>query len=127
MPEAPELCPICQSEMVITRFYCPACETTIEGYFNRKSNPFAKLSDEQRDFLLTFVRLEGRLNRMEETLGISYPTLKNRLTEVIHTLGFETDKQPASPSADRQQILEDLNQGLITPDEALELLQSLQK
>jgi hypothetical protein len=64
---------------------------------------------------------------MEETLGISYPTLKNRLTEVIHALGFETDRESASPSADRQQILEDLNQGLITPDEALELLQSLQK
>lgn len=127
MPQMPERCPICQSELVVTRMYCPSCETTLEGYFRRKSDPFAALSDDQRDFLLTFVRLEGRLNRMEETLGVSYPTLKNRLTEVIHALGFETEKSPAAAASDRQQILEDLENGLISTDEALELLQSTPK
>jgi len=127
MPEAPEKCPICQSELVITRLYCPTCETTFEGYFRQKPDPFTKLTEEQRDFLLTFIRLEGRLNRMEETLGVSYPTLKNRLTDVIHALGFETEKQPASGSTDRQQILEDLENGLITTEEALELLHSTPK
>jgi len=76
--------------MVITRAYCPACETSLEGYFQFQTDPFAVLSKDQRDFLLTFVRTEGRLNRMEDILGISYPTLKNRLIEIIHALGFET-------------------------------------
>lgn len=124
MPKLPEVCPICQSELVVTRFYCPNCETSIEGYFQKETDPFSKLSKEQQDFLLTFVRTEGRLNRMEEILGISYPTLKNRLTEVINALGFEVEKQPASPAVDRKQVLEDLENGLIDAQEALALLQS---
>ena len=123
MPKLPDLCPLCQSELIITRYYCPGCESHTEGYFQRPQDPFAKLNKEQLDFLLTFVRLEGRLNRMEESLGISYPTLKSRLTDVIHALGFEAEKPPVSNGVDRQQILEDLENGLIDANEALSLLQ----
>jgi hypothetical protein len=119
------MCPICRSELVITRAYCPACETTLEGYFQFQADPFAVLSKDQREFLLTFVRTEGRLNRMEDILGISYPTLKNRLTEIIHALGFETEKQPAPPTQTRAQVLEALEKGIISIDEALESLQAL--
>ncbi|MFZ3071570.1 MAG: DUF2089 domain-containing protein [Anaerolineaceae bacterium] len=123
MPNLPDTCPLCQSKVIVTRLYCPNCETTLEGYFQREQDPFAQLNKDQREFLLSFVRSEGRLNRLEESLGISYPTLKNRLTEVIHALGFETEKQPLSPAPDRQQILEDLENGLIDAEEALALLQ----
>ena len=125
MPNLPDLCPICHSALVVTRAYCPACETSLEGYFQFQTDPFAVLSKDQRDFLLTFVRTEGRLNRMEDILGISYPTLKNRLIEIIHALGFETEKQAPPPSQTRAEILENLEKGIISIDEALESLQTL--
>ena len=125
MAKLPETCPICRSNLVVTRFYCPNCESSVEGYFQREADTFAKLTKDQREFLLTFIRTEGRLNRMGETLGISYPTLKDRLTEVIHALGLESEKQSGSPAVDRKQILEDLKNGLIDTEEALTLLQPL--
>ncbi|HNW95291.1 MAG TPA: DUF2089 domain-containing protein [Anaerolineaceae bacterium] len=125
MPNLPDTCPICHSGLVVTRAYCPACETTLEGYFQFEADPFTVLTREQREFLLTFVRCEGRLNRMEEILGSSYPTLKNRLLEIIHALGFETEKSPAAPAQSRAQILENLENGSITAEEALEALQAL--
>lgn len=124
MPKLPETCPICQSEISITRFYCPNCEASTEGYFSRVQDPFSKLTKEQQDFILNFIRSEGRLNRLEEILGLSYPTLKTRLTEVIHALGFEVEKQPGPVALGRKQVLDDLEKGLISAEEALTLLQS---
>ena len=79
--------------------------------------------------MLTFVRCEGKLNRMEEILGLSYPTLKNRLNDVILALGFQPEKEsPFKLSAiQRQQILEDLEAGRIDTDQALRYLQGEDK
>jgi len=79
--------------------------------------------------VLTFVRCEGRFNRMEEELKLSYPTIRNRLFDVIRALGYEPGKEevPAKPSMEeRKRILDDLDQGKITPDQAKRLLQGLQ-
>ena len=72
-------CPICANHLVVTRLYCDHCGTTISGQFGAPSSVFNRLSDEQTNFLLTFIRCEGKFNRMEEELGISYPTLKKPL------------------------------------------------
>ena len=84
----PSRCPICQAEMTITRLHCSSCDTTLEGRF--ASNQLTNLSSDQLDFILTFVRCEGKLNRIEmeekERWG-SYPTIRNRLLEVIRALG----------------------------------------
>jgi hypothetical protein len=72
------------------------------------------------------VRCEGKITRMEIELGLSYPTIRNRLHEVIRALGYEPGgEEPASgmSEADRQHILEELDQGRITADEAMRLLQ----
>ncbi len=117
-------CPICQSKVRITRYHCDSCDTTIEGSFLLPVDPFSRLSEEQRHFMLTFVRAEGRLNRMEEILGMSYPTLKNRLNELITALGFQAELYSKKPSAaDRQAILDDLEAGRIDSDQALRYLQ----
>ncbi|KPL83933.1 hypothetical protein SE15_01600 [Thermanaerothrix daxensis] len=116
-----ERCPVCRSELVVTRLHCPNCQTTIEGSFYPTSNPFAALTPEQIQFLLTFIRCEGRFTRMEEELNLSYPTLRNRLNEVIRALGFEPGREEPPPrpgSEERLRILDELAQGLITPEEA---------
>jgi hypothetical protein len=114
-------CPVCSEDLVVTRLYCVNCNTTIEGHFTAEHTPFGHLSPEQMQFLLTFVRCEGRLNRMEEEMKLSYPTLRSRLNEIVRALGYEPGKDDSpvqlSPE-ERRAILEDLDKGTISWDEA---------
>lgn len=118
-------CPVCSGDLTVTRLHCPRCDTTIEGEFAPGKNaggPFGQLSPEQMQFLLTFIRCEGKFNRMEEELKLSYPTLRNRFNEILRGMGYEPgreDASPARPSAEeRRRILEDLDHGRITSAEA---------
>src|SRR4030067_3257444 len=90
----PSRSPICQAEMTIPRLHCSSCDTTLEGRF--ASNQLTNLSSDQLDFILTFVRCEGKLNRIEmeekERWG-SYPSIRNRLLEVIRALGYEPGRE----------------------------------
>ena len=128
MQKLPEKCPICKSDILVTRIFCPRCDSIIEGHFQPQSGPFADLSEEQINFVLTFVRCEGRFNRMEEELNLSYPTLRNRLYDVIRALGYEPgkDEEPTLSAEDRRRILDDLEQGKISPLQAQQLLQGLE-
>jgi hypothetical protein len=122
-------CPVCGSELSVTRLHCDTCDTTIEGAFSTPSGPFAQLTPEQVQFVLTFVRCEGRFNRMEDELNLSYPTIRNRLYEIIRALGYEPGKEetPVRLSAEeRKRILDDLDDGKITPEQAQRLLQGLE-
>jgi len=115
-------CPVCQSELTISRLHCPSCDTMIEGRFT--SRPFTHLSAEQLEFVETFVRCEGKITRMENELGLSYPTIRNRLQEVIRAMGYEPgkDESPEISDEKRRSVLEDLDAGKISADEALRLL-----
>ena len=115
--------------MNVTRLHCSHCETSIDGTFNTVSGPFSQLTPEQVQFVLTFVKCEGRLNRMEDELGISYPTIRNRLYEIIRALGFEPGKEEPQVRLsfeDRKRILDDLEQGKIDTDQARRLLQGIE-
>jgi hypothetical protein len=122
MRPAPTRCPVCQSELSVVRLHCNTCDTSIEGHF--VSGHFANLTPEQLEFVFTFVRCEGKINRMEQELGLSYPTIRNRLHEVIRTLGFEPGRdEPAEVSQEkRNTILADLSAGTISAEEATRLL-----
>jgi hypothetical protein len=120
----PSTCPICGGQVTVTRLYCPECDTTIEGRFTNQ--PFTQLSVEQYQFIETFVRCEGKINRMEAELGLSYPTIRNRLHEVIRALGYEPgggEELEGITDERRQDILESLENGKISAEEALRLLQ----
>ncbi len=114
-------CPVCEEDLVVTRYYCVNCDTTIEGHFAAESSPFANLTPEQMQFLLVFVRCEGKLNRMEEEMKLSYPTLRSRLVDIVRALGYEPGKEEAPVNLtpeERRAILEDLDQGKINWEEA---------
>ena len=117
-------CPVCGEVLQVTELHCRDCDTTIQGRFDL--GPFQKLTHEQLAFVETFVRCEGKITRVEEELGISYPTVRNRLNEAIRALGYEIEeeqeKSTLSPE-DRQIILERLANGEISSDEAIDLLQ----
>jgi len=113
-------CPVCGREMIVTRLYCPHCATTLEGSFNL--GLFYRLSPEQLRFVELFIRCEGKLNRVAEELGLSYPTVRSRLNEVIRALGYEVREEPGLTPERRKAILEELARGEITADEAVRLL-----
>ena len=122
MRSAPTLCPICQSELEIVRLHCASCDTSIEGHF--AMGQFSNLSPEQMGFVFTFVRCEGKINRMEQELGLSYPTIRNRLHEVIRAMGYEPGKdEPVEVSPEkRSAVLADLDAGKISAADAMRIL-----
>ncbi|RMF26524.1 MAG: DUF2089 domain-containing protein [Chloroflexi bacterium] len=108
--------------MTITGFYCRNCDTSIEGHFGL--GRFDRLTPEQLHFVETFIRCEGKLNRVQEELGLSYPTVRNRLREVIRALGYEVAEEEGTPppQEERMAVLRMLQEGKITAQEALNLL-----
>jgi len=120
MHKLPSYCPICKSTLEVTRVYCAHCDSTIEGHFAPSANPFAALNQDQMHFLMTFIRCEGRFNRMEDELGMSYPTLRNRLQEILTILGFESkaDETPKLSPQERMKILDQLANGEISAEDA---------
>lgn len=97
------------------RTFCNGCGTTIRGEF--EEDKFSKLTAEEKDFIEVFVMKRGSIKEIEKELGISYPTVRNKLDSVIKSLGHEVGVKEA-----RIDILNRLNEGEITPEEATELL-----
>jgi hypothetical protein len=76
------------------------------------------------EFVFTFVRCEGKINRMEQEVGLSYPTIRNRLHEIIRALGYEPgkDEAPEIEAEIRSSTIADLEAGKITADQAMRIL-----
>lgn len=116
-------CPVCGEDLVVTRYHCEACDTTIEGRF--ENSAFPGLTAEQIEFVKTFVRCEGRINRMEaEQKWGSYPTIRNRLRDVIRAMGYEPGKEEAVDVSEdqRRTVLEELDSGKISAEAAMRRL-----
>ncbi len=117
-------CPICGSNLHVTRLNCRNCDTTIDGHFTL--GRLYQLSSEQLDFVEVFLKCEGKINRVEQEIGLSYPAVRARLTDVIRTLGYEVGDTPASSRSvseeERRDILKELQNGSLSAEEALQML-----
>ena len=127
MHPLPSQCPICGGEVVVTQINCRDCNTTINGQFS--SRTFSQLTEKQMDFVETFVRLEGKITHMEKELGYSYPTIRKLLHDVIRALGYEPGGEETSELSEeeRQKILNDLDEGAISYEDAMKLLKDEEK
>ncbi len=118
MYRAPQQCPTCGQSLEIRELACPACATVVRGRWS--ASPFSRLSPDQQAFLALFVRSRGNLSEVERVLGVSYPTVRAKLEEVIAAL---EEPEPAQrPQATRSEILERVARGELSPAEALALL-----
>jgi hypothetical protein len=116
-------CPVCGDNLSVSRLHCRACDSALEGQFSL--GRFYQLSPEQLSYVETFIRCEGKLTRLQDELGMSYPTARARLTEVIRALGYEVrEEQPSVPPEERKAILERLATGDISSEDAVGLLKS---
>ena len=116
-------CPVCGDTLHVTRLHCRNCDSALEGQFTL--GRFYQLSPQQLAFVETFIRCEGKLTRVQDELGMSYPTARSRLTDVIRGLGYEVHEQAEPVSAEeRKSILEQLAAGEITSEAAVEQLRA---
>ncbi len=116
-------CPVCGADLTVTRYHCESCDTLIEGRF--ENSAFPGLTAEQIEFVKTFVRCEGRINRIEqEQRWGSYPTIRNRLREVIRAMGYEPGREDAADLSEdkRRAVLAELESGGISAEAAMRRL-----
>jgi hypothetical protein len=118
-------CPSCEGNLTVTSLGCPDCSINIDGEFALPQ--LLKLSRSQIDFVEVFIKNRGIIREVERELGISYPTVRARLDEVIQALGYSSksaEDQTANDdaSARRRSVLADLKAGKLTPEEALAAL-----
>jgi len=107
------------SEVVIERVRIPEKQVAIEGTFTLPQ--LARLTLEDQVFVVAFLRSHGSIKEMEQVFGVSYPTIKARLNRIAGLLEFvETN-----PSPSRAEVLERLNKGELSADEAIRALESL--
>lgn len=128
MYQAPNLCPTCQSALSVAELSCRSCGTTLRGDW--VPSPFSQMSAEQQAFLVLFVRSRGNLSEVERALGVSYPTVRAKLEEVIQVLaGDEAADAAESQVADlaRRELLARVARGEISTTEALAELQRRQQ
>jgi len=111
-------CPVCSAKLKVTRLKCDGWSTVVENKF--KLSKFDYLSSEQLGFIEVFLKSRGNIKDVEKELGISYPTVRAKLDEVITTLGYTVAKQ--KPSTDKKEVIDMLEKGEITADEALKML-----
>jgi len=80
----PTHCPSCGEGLLTKRLLCPKCETEVEGAYPLPA--LVRLSGDDQAFVLSFVKASGSLKQMAALLGVSYPTVRNRLDDIINTL-----------------------------------------
>jgi len=103
-------------EITIERVKIIESGIAIDGNFELP--PLARLSMEDQIFVAAFVKSHGSIKDMEELYGVSYPSIKNRLNRISKAFDF-IDLTPEDPVGD---ILENLDQGSISFDQALKAL-----
>jgi hypothetical protein len=105
--------------LVVERVRLTEKDIAIEGRFELPQ--LARLNMEDQVFITAFVRSHGSIKEMEQVFGVSYPTIKSRLTRIANSLPFvETNPTPS-----RTEILDRLQRGEISPADAIGELEAL--
>ena len=119
-------CPVCDSALQVTELTCSVCRTRLAGEF--PAPPLARLAPDHQTFIETFVRCRGVIRDVERALGISYPTVRARLDAAVDALEVLLAAEPervALNAERRRTLLEKVEGGLLTPEEAAEHLRHL--
>lgn len=89
----PSDCPACGGKLKVARLYCEACDTAVEGSFELPV--LCRLSAEDQFLAARFIMASGSLKDLAREYGISYPTMRNRLDELISRMDqlLESEEQ----------------------------------
>lgn len=92
-PKLPVNCPSCESQLSVTELSCPECNTKVSGQYLLPL--LLQISEEDQQFILDFFLSSGSLKEMANQMGKSYPTVRNKLDDIIEKI---KNLQPISKS-----------------------------
>jgi len=129
-------CPSCNGQLYPRVLVCDSCGLKVEGDF--VMNEFGALTPDELHFLRVFIYCEGRIRDMEAALGVSYPTVKGHMASIKEKLNLASTRPSASaPAAENaaapggsqtaDEVLDGLDAGQISYEEALRLLRARKK
>ena len=78
----PLICPSCDSLLKVKQLHCENCETDVTGLYSLPI--ISQLSNDDQRFILDFVKASGSLKVMAQNMKLSYPTVRNRLDDIIN-------------------------------------------
>ena len=81
MKQLPTICPACNARLKVKSLICQTCDTEIQGQYDLP--PLASLCPGDQAFIVDFMKASGSLKEMAKVLALSYPTVRNRLDEII--------------------------------------------
>lgn len=117
-------CPSCSKSMTVAALECRDCGLTLQGQF--ESHPLMKLDGEMLHFLHVFIVCEGKIADMEKALGISYPTVKNKIQKLKDSVSSPglVDKSASVSGLELEsksviEILELMSKGLVNYEQGL--------
>ena len=111
-------CPVCGGPFHVERLGCNRCHAALEGQFSL--DWLGRLSREQLEFVKLLVKNRGNINGVAGELKIAYNTARSRLDDIVAALGFSVPTPVDRP--ERRALLERLDAGEISVEEAMELL-----
>ncbi len=131
MAEILARCPVCEGTLNVSELTCEDCGTQVRSRF--EPCRFCRLTAAQRELVETFLRSRGNISALCEQMGLSYPTVVKRLEAAINALGLPGGTEGTQPQdarkdrvhEDRTRVLEMLDRGEITAEEATRRLQEL--
>ncbi len=91
MKVLPAICPSCSSQLNVKSLVCERCQTEIQGQYELPL--LARLSVDDEGFVLEFIKASGSLKEMARLLGLSYPTVRNRLDEIIERVKLSEESK----------------------------------
>jgi hypothetical protein len=117
-------CPSCTNNLAVRRLECPSCGLSLESTFELPA--ILRLNRPQLDFVEVFIKNRGVIRDVERELGISYPTVRAKLDEVVAAMGFQGREAAEGPQVEqdssRRTVLTELREGRISPEDALRAL-----
>ena len=110
-------CPVCNGSLYISELSCRECKIKIRGEFEVPI--FARLTDEEREFLMIFLRSRGSLRDVQRELALSYPTVRSRLDALLAKMGIVTSRASQEEISD---VLNKLEAGELSAEDAVKLI-----
>lgn len=83
-PKLPIQCPSCESSLSVTQLSCSNCSTIVSGTYSLPL--LLQITEEEQNFILQFFLTSGSLKEMASQMGNSYPTVRNKLDDIIQKI-----------------------------------------
>ena len=84
MKKLPSCCPSCEFPLSVSQLSCTNCETSITGNYSLPI--ILQLSTDDQQFIFEFILSSGSLKTMASSMKKSYPTVRNKLDEIIEKI-----------------------------------------